>query len=393
MSQTLKQIAQRLHDANKKVQLIYAFNGTGKTRLSRVLKDLVAPKPDEGEEGDGALSRHIILYYNAFTEDLFYWDNDLEGDGEPKLKIQPNSFTDWILKDQGQEVNITRNFQRYANDKLNPTFNQEYTRDAQGGGGMQGGAFGAQDGANVTVKAFSEVTFSLDTGGGEPSGNFKISKGEGSNFVWSVFYTLLEEVIAVRKIPEAEDRSTNQFDKLKYVFIDDPVSSLDENPLIELAVDLAALIRPSDYTNGNGMKFIITTHNPLFCNALYSEMKAKSGHILSRFDDGSFELEEKRGASNKAFAYHLHIKNLIEQAIAQQNVQRHHFMLLRNLYEKTAAFLGYREWTDLLDTVEGDKKAYFNRIIQFSSHSPLSNEEISEPTEPEKQTVGLLLET
>ena len=45
-----------------------------------------------------------------------------------------------------------------------------------------------------------------------------------------------------------------------------------------------------------------------------------------------------------------------------------------------------------LDTVEGDKKAYFNRIIQFSSHSRLSNEEIAEPTEPEKQTVKLLLD-
>ena len=35
MGQTLTEIAQTLKDANKKVQLIYAFNGTGKTRLSR----------------------------------------------------------------------------------------------------------------------------------------------------------------------------------------------------------------------------------------------------------------------------------------------------------------------------------------------------------------------
>lgn len=38
MSRTLIEIAQQLTDANKKVQLIYAFNGTGKTRLSRELK-------------------------------------------------------------------------------------------------------------------------------------------------------------------------------------------------------------------------------------------------------------------------------------------------------------------------------------------------------------------
>ena len=44
MSQSLTEIAQRLKDSNKKVQLIYAFNGTGKTRLSRKFKELIVPK-------------------------------------------------------------------------------------------------------------------------------------------------------------------------------------------------------------------------------------------------------------------------------------------------------------------------------------------------------------
>ncbi len=109
-----------------KVQLIYAFNGTGKTRLSREFKEWIAPKPDGDEGGDQAgLSRNKILYYNAFTEDLFYWDNDLTGDAEPKLKIQPNSYTDWLLtllKDLGQDGNIVRYFQRYTSDKLTPPF-------------------------------------------------------------------------------------------------------------------------------------------------------------------------------------------------------------------------------------------------------------------------------
>lgn len=46
----LKAIAQQLVDADKKVQLIYAFNGIEKTRLSRPVKDLVAPKSEDGEE-------------------------------------------------------------------------------------------------------------------------------------------------------------------------------------------------------------------------------------------------------------------------------------------------------------------------------------------------------
>lgn len=356
MSKTLTEIAQQLKDSDKKVQLIYAFNGSGKTRLSREFKELIAPK-SEGEETDDRKIK--ILYYNAFTEDLFYWDNDLEGDAEPKLKIQPNSFTYWILKNQGQERDIIINFQRYANEKLTPRFNEKY----------------------------SEVMFSLARGDDEHSDNLKISKGEESNFIWSIFYTLLEQVISA--LTEPDEHDAEQFSQLEYVFIDDPVTSLDENHSIELAVNLAELMKSCPQTGPN---FIITTHSPLFYNVLYSTLKPKSGYILSRFDDGGFELEEKKGASNTAFAYHLHIKNLIEQAVDQNNVQRYHFTLLRNLYEKTAAFFGYKEWADLLDTVEGDKKAYFNRIIQFSSHSRLSNEEIAEPTEPEKQIVKLLLD-
>ena len=124
MGKMLKEIAQELKDNKKKVQLIYAFNGMGKTRLSREFKKLIAPKANGGEDDDEAdqseLSRNKILYYNAFTEDLFYWDNDLADDAEPKLKIQPNSFTDWVLKDQGQDQNIITTFQRYTNDRLTP---------------------------------------------------------------------------------------------------------------------------------------------------------------------------------------------------------------------------------------------------------------------------------
>lgn len=376
MSKTLIEIAQQLKDTDKKVQLIYAFNGTGKTRLSRVFKELVAPKNDEDEEGDQVdqpgLPRKKILYYNAFTEDLFYWDNDLESDAEPKLKIQPNSFTDWILKDQGQDQNIITNFQRYANDKLTPHFNEEYkTKD--------------KDGKDVTIKAFSEVTFSLERGNDEHLGNLKISKGDESNFIWSIFYTLLDQVITILNIAEPTERETNHFDQLEYVFIDDPVSSLDENHLIELAIDLAQLIKSS----GPGPKFIVSTHNPLFYNVLYNEVKTKCGYILKRSEDGTFELDDKKGDSNKSFSYHLYIKLLIEQAIEKNEVQRYHFTLLRNLYEKAATFLGYQQWSDLLP---GDKQAYSKRVMNYYSHRTLSNEEVAEPTEPEKQTVKLLLE-
>ena len=365
-----------------KVQLIYAFNGTGKTRLSREFKQLIAPKAD-GDEGDEEadrpeLSRNKILYYNAFTEDLFYWDNDLEGDADPKLKIQPNSFTDWILKDQGQDRNIITNFQRYASEKLTPRFNEEYIVKVK-------------DDKEITVKAFSEVTFSLERGDDEHSGNLKISKGEESNFIWSIFYTLLEQVVTILNIGDPGERETNDFDQLEYVFIDDPVSSLDENHLIELAVNLAGLIKSSSFSNDGkkGLKFIVTTHSPLFYNVLVNELNGKLCYMLERFEDGTFSLIEKHGDSNKSFSYHLYLKQTIERAISENKVERYHFTLLRNLYEKTASFLGYPKWSELLPD---DKQLYLSRIINFTSHSTLSNETVAEPTQAEKATVKLLLD-
>jgi len=358
MGKSLTEIAQQLKDANKKIQLIYAFNGTGKTRLSREFKQLIAPRADGDEEAEQPeLARKKILYYSAFTEDLFYWDNDLALDAEPKLKIQPNSFTQWVLEEQGQDRNVTGIFQHYTNEKLTPHFNEN----------------------------FSEVIFSFERGNEERSENIKISKGEEGNFVWSIFYCLLKQVISVLNVAEPSERETDQFNQLEYVFIDDPVSSLDENHLIELAVNLAALIKSSM----SEVKFIISTHNPLFYNVLHNELNSKACYMLERHEDGTFELKEKQGDSNKSFSYHLHLKHMIEQAIEQNQIQKYHFTLLRNLYEKTASFLGYRNWSDLLPD---DRQAYLNRIIQYTSHSTLSNEAIAEPSGPEKNTVSLLLD-
>lgn len=357
MSKTLNEISQQLRDANKKVQLVYAFNGTGKTRLSREFKQLISPKA-EGEEAQvSELAAKRILYYSAFTEDLFYWDNDLGRDAEPKLKIQPNSFTKWVFEEQGQDQSITATFQRYTSDKLTPQFSPDFT----------------------------SVSFSFERGNNQHESNIKISKGEESNFIWSVFNALLEQLVSELNTPDAENRSTDAFNNLEYVFIDDPVCSLDENHLIELAVNLAGLIKSCQ----SDLKFIVTTHSPLFYNVLFNELNSKVCYLLERFDDGTFSLTEKHGDSNKSFSYHLHLKQTIEQAIAANKVERFHFTLLRNLYEKTASFLGHPKWSELLPD---DKQLYLSRVLNFTSHSTLSNEAVAEPTPAEKATVKLLLE-
>jgi wobble nucleotide-excising tRNase len=360
-----------------KVQLIYAFNGTGKTRLSREFKQLFASETNGSEEEveQAELAQKKFLYYSAFTEDLFYWDNDLELDAEPKLKIQPNSFTDWVLKVQGQDQNIITTFQRYTNDKLTPRFNEEYkVKD--------------KDGKEITVKAFSEVTFSLERGNDEHSGNLKISKGEESNFIWSIFYTLLDQVISTLNVAEPADRETNNFDQLEYVFIDDPVSSLDENHLIELAVDLSQLIK----LNESDVKFIITTHNPLFYNVLHNELRSSSSdkYQMTKLDDGTYQLIKQHDDS--PFSYHLYLKSELEKAIESGQVSKYHFNFLRNILEKTSTFLGYQKWGDLLPkTDDGRPNPYEARIINISSHSKHAGEEVAELTEDDKRVLAYLV--
>lgn len=54
----LKDIAKKIKDAKENIILVYAFNGTGKTRLSREYKDIT-------KDADG---NHSGVYYNAFSE-------------------------------------------------------------------------------------------------------------------------------------------------------------------------------------------------------------------------------------------------------------------------------------------------------------------------------------
>lgn len=386
MSKTLKDIAEKLKAANKKVQLIYAFNGTGKTRLSQEFKDLFPPTTGNEEPQRSELANKKILYYSAFTEDLFYWDNDLEFDSEPKLLIRPNSFTRWVLEDQGQDRNIATNFQRYSNDKLTPRFNEEYKLNEKGG-------------HEVKVKAFSEVTFSLEGGNNEHTGNLKISKGEESNFIWSIFYTLLEQAILTLNDVQPDYPEQTPFDNLEYVFIDDPVSSLDDNHLIQLAVDLAQLVK----SNKSEVKFIITTHNPLFFNVLCNEFGSdeKTDHYswksrwfsksrLEKNVDGSLHLEEQ--PNDSPFAYHLNLISQLEDAIKSGQIEKYHFNLLRNILEKTATFLGYKRWEHLLpETNDGLPNPYAKRIVNFSSHSKHAAEEVAPLKPEEKKTLEELV--
>lgn len=364
MGQSLNEIAQKLRDTDRKVQIIYAFNGVGKTRLSREFKELISPKNHDEELEESKIK---ILYYNAFTEDLFYWDNDLDEDSDRKLKIQPNSFTDWVLREQGQEGNIVTHFQHYTNERLTPRFNEEY----------------------------KEITFSVEGGNEEIVDNIKISKGEESCLIWCVFYSMLRQIVEILNIAEPDERETDQFNDLKYVFIDDPVSSLDENHLIELAVNIAELIKSSQ----SELRFIITTHNPLFYNVLYNELHSSDKRFnykpkhsiklrLEKMNDGTFLLVEQ--TADSPFSYHLFLLTELEKAIKSGEIKKYHYNFLRQILEKTSTFLGYTGWKELLP--HDAQEAYYNRIINLCSHGKHSGEETSLIDDNNKRVLTFLVE-
>jgi wobble nucleotide-excising tRNase len=372
MGHSLRQIAEQLRDANKKVQLIYAFNGSGKTRLSREFKELIALENKDATETTD--DRAKVLYYNAFTEDLFYWDNDLEGAAKRVLKIQPNAYTQWVLNEQGQDRNTITHFQRYTSDKLTPSFSPD----------------------------FSEVSFSVQRGNDHQQDHVKISKGEESCFIWSIFYSLIEQVVSVLNVAEPSERETDRYDPLEYVFIDDPVSSLDENHLIELAVDTAELIKASDFGDGKGLKFVITTHSPLFYNVLCNEFggddkslgwKAKhfQKYRLEKQEDESLNLEPQ--PNDSPFSYHLFLKAELDKAADTGVIRKYHFNFLRNILEKTSTFIGTNRWEELLPSTDsGRSNPYLKRILNLSSHSKHSGEEVAEPNDDDKRVFQFLIQ-
>ena len=363
MGKSLEEIPKELqHKAEqakspKRVQLIYAFNGVGKTRLSQAFKEEINSGIDDPD-------KEKVLYYNAFTEDLFYWDNHV-----PKLCIQPNSFTSWIIEDQGGDANIVKHFSRYTKKHLTAKFE------------------GIDEGIDC-------VRFSYAAGNAETITDIKISKGEESCFIWSVFYHLLDLIIENRN---TGDSKSKKFGHYEYIFIDDPVSSLDENHLINLAIDIAELIK-RDYSK---LKFIITTHNPLFYNVLWNELNSSAKGTaedkykpkncrrlrLDKLDDDSYQIDDQ--TDDSPFSHHIILLQEIDKAIESGELYKYHFAFLRQILEKMSTFLGHNDWKVLLPPEE---ELYYNRILNLSSHSKVSSEEVPNLSNEEKKLLSYLVE-
>jgi hypothetical protein len=343
----LPALAQHLRDEleNKKFILLYAYNSTGKTRLSTAFKDLGKRLNDEGE-----VTARDTLYFNAFTEDLFTWDNDLDDDERRVLELNPKSTFFRGLGEFEIENRVRTLLDRYADFgfELDSTYDDD-------GLLVEGRVIFNRE---VLVEHDSEVR-------SERIDHIKISRGEENVFIWCFFLAIVE----IRLDPE-----TTAYDWAQYIFIDDPISSLDDENAVMVATHLAGLLKEADDPPG----VAISTHHPLFHNVLWNELKKKSRRYFLGRDpvSGAYAVR-----NTEATPFFHHVAALIELYETDVNgtLNTHHFNVLRAIAEKTASFLGYGNFADCIkrdaDDVEG---RLHTRLLNLLSHGGYS---LYEPTE------------
>lgn len=377
---TLEEVADELISSNKKLHLIYAFNATGKTRLSMILKD----KLNVEENGDGSKIKRI-LYFNAFTEDLFTWENDLENDEDRYLKYDKRTYFGNFLENQQQFNQVIITFQKFVGDLIVPIFEDIEEQAVDDFGIPIIDIIGGQRIPRLESN-FKSIRFTVD------DETIKISRGEERIFVWSIFVTLLDLIIEELSDPDID----SDFQNFKYIYIDDPISSLDDNNIIDSAIFLKDVIAKSGNTD---LKFILSTHQPLFYNVLYNEIRFEKRikktcfYVLKKDIENNNEVKYILTDVEKdsPFGYHLRVREELRRAVDSGRVEKFHYALLRNLLEKTATFLGYSRWEEVLLGLEvaGDEitpeniELYAQRIDLFT-HNRQSDLEFRELQEREK---------
>lgn len=314
----------RLFSRQKKPILIYAFNSTGKTRLADLFQDMNS----QDEEFSP-----VCLSYSALFEDTFHWDNTTN---ELHFIIQDDWLTR-LFRDEDLESYIKEIYGRYHFSHFEPSFDIER--------GL--------------------VYFQMATGDDERSERIKISRAEESLFIWSVYHAVLDLMTNTLSDNE-ENRTTDVFNEVKYIVIDDPVSSIDDTRIISLAIDLVETVKQLKEL---GIRVIILTHHALFFNVIKNMLgdKATSWSLSS-----SYEGVCRKDIKDSPFAYHLFAIKLIERAIENNAIERYHFNLFRAILEKTANFLGYKHYKSLL---AGENREEIYRILNVYSHSRIAEME------------------
>ncbi|MBE8980952.1 anticodon nuclease, partial [Escherichia coli] len=205
-----------------KTILLYAYNGTGKTRLSMVFKDAgkkTIHRPftvgdNAGQPLSIAETIGDTLYFNVFTEDLFHWNNDLEGDADRRLLLNRDSRFFQGLFELEMDNRIRPLLQRYTD-------------------------FDFRIDTEEWAIRFSRIV------DGQFIDNIKVSRGEENIFIWCFFLAIVQLALD----------GAEAYQWVKYVYIDDPISSLDEHNAITVGSHLAQLLNKAD----NPLKVVISS--------------------------------------------------------------------------------------------------------------------------------------
>lgn len=325
----LNDIAKALRDDPSRITLIYAFNATGKTQLSVAYKN--ATKQEDGG--------HTGVYYNAYSEDLFVWNNDEENDGaNVRLTVLPSSLSKFHTL--FTEDNIR--------DKLNaykPKFAFEFNLHE-----------------DDSERGIESITFFIPNQNPDlPKQDIKISRGEERIFVWCFFLALFE-------VEGWADKQSSHF------FIDDPVSSLDDHNIFITAATLYDLAEKQFEKR----KIIITTHH-LGLFSILSDWISK-GEKSDKFKrkntplyklqilsskSGELELENCR---NDVFLYHLRVLQVLSLARDAKDIRTYHFALLRQVLENIASFLGVGQFSYVLNQIGIKEPNRVADIVNALSH-------------------------
>lgn len=316
----LTDIAKQIKEAKESVFLIYAFNGTGKTRLSVAYKE-IARLQDAG----AAKGRQTGVYYNAYSEDLFVWNNDIEHSEENiHLRIIPSSLNNYHSL-------ITEEAVR---EKLRP-YNPQYV-------------FVFHPYEDNPEKGIEYVSFHLS---GEDEKTIKLSRGEERIFVWCFFLALFDT--------EGWADEQNQ-----YLLIDDPVSSLDDHNIFITAFTLFELIKK--YYERR--KIIITTHHIGFATILGNWLSDPNNPFVGRKGNNKYALKGlsfNKGeytlisfAKKAVWLYHLRMLQVLDKAISDDNdesvdggIEVYHMAILRQVLENIASFLGVGQMSFVLKEI------------------------------------------
>lgn len=280
------------------------------------------------------------LYYNAFTEDLFHWDNDLDNDAERLLKLNSNSRFFSGLKDLEMESRIRPLLHRYAD--FNFVINYE----------------------NSEVSFFRDALISGVT---QRVDNIKISRGEENIFIWCFFLAIVQLVVD----------KVESYNWVKYIYVDDPISSLDDNNVIAVASHLAGLMKEND------VKVIVSSHHALFFNVLCNEISNADQVFLQKDTaNNSYILKDTR---KTPFFHHVALLKELKKAVNSGELYTYHFNILRSVLEKTASFHGFAHFSSCIRTGKDEESPVHKRILDLLSHGNYSLFDPMEMVEENKE--------